>query len=422
MVNLIRNKTHSLSLFYRRILQKIWLRHASISLISIFVATFALWFGKNYPQYYLLHISNDSLSSLFTIFASSMLSVATFTVSAIVAATSSATQSTTPRASRLIIQDNKAQFVLSSFIAAFIYSIISLISLKAFDYGNSGRFVLFIFLISILVLVLVSFIQWVDHITRLGRQSSTIDKLVLSAKNSINACTVNFLGGKPLKSLIPEDYFAIASDRSGYITSIDMQKLQSIAERSCHEILIPVYPGDFITSNKIIAHTKDPLTDEKIIKEIRSSIILSDWRDSTYDIRFNILNLAEAADKALPPANSDPGTAINILNIYFEIFEKIHQISSSFQESQIKYDRIYTQPLYLEDVVFDAFTPIARDGAAIVEIGVRLQKVLTAIYELENKELKEACRKMSQEALELSDRKMEIESHKVRVRNASNIL
>jgi uncharacterized membrane protein len=160
----------------RQFARHLWIRPTLAALLSMGLAAFAYWFGQTFEQRFDLNISEDSLVSLLGTFASSMLSVATFTLAGIITAASSASNSTTPRASRLILADNTVQFVLSSFVAAFIYGFVSIFALKAFHYGNNGRFILFLGLIGIVSLVLVAFLRWVNYAMRLGRQSTTIEK------------------------------------------------------------------------------------------------------------------------------------------------------------------------------------------------------------------------------------------------------
>ena len=119
--------------------RELWVRPALASLFAIAMALLAYWLGRRYEGKIALKIDEESLVALLSIFASSMLSVATFTVSAIVAAASTVSTSTTYRASQYVLSDKKAQLVLSAFIAAFIYSIFSILALKAFEYGAVGR-------------------------------------------------------------------------------------------------------------------------------------------------------------------------------------------------------------------------------------------------------------------------------------------
>ena len=82
--------------------------------------------------------------SYLTVISASMLGVATFAVASMVSAYASAGGSATPRAFALIISDGLSQTALSSFIGAFIFSIVGIIAIKVGYFAIAGRFVLFV--------------------------------------------------------------------------------------------------------------------------------------------------------------------------------------------------------------------------------------------------------------------------------------
>lgn len=81
----------------------------------------------------------EAVHALLSILATSMLSVAIFSLSMLVAAHASATNHAMPRASRLLSEDHPAQNALSTFVGAFLFSLVCLIALQTGLYGSSGR-------------------------------------------------------------------------------------------------------------------------------------------------------------------------------------------------------------------------------------------------------------------------------------------
>lgn len=88
--------------------------------------------------------------------------------------------------------------------------------------------------------------------------------------------------------------------------------------------------------------------------------------------------LCEIASRALSPAVNDPGTAIHVIGTFVRLF---HQWSTESQGNppELRYDRIHVSGLLAQDMLDDAFTGIARDGASVVEVGIRLQKALESL-------------------------------------------
>lgn len=403
--------------------RELWHRPALASLFSILMAAFSYWAGSSYEGKVDLAIDESSLTTIFGLFASSMLSVATFTVTAIMMAASSAATSTTPRASQLILADNKAQLVLSAFIAAFIYSVLGIISLKAFAYGPAGRFLLFLGLIVIVAFVLVSFINWIDHATRLGRQSTVIDKLTETTLEMITPENVGTWGAQVGRDEVPELALPICGPCVGYVHAIDVAALSRWAEENNLVVHLLVRPGDAVnTATPFVAVEPAPAIQGKELPRhlarLAACFDIDPSRDYMLDIRFGFVSLAETADRALSPAVNDPGTAIAILNRELEAITRWAEVRKEAARPA-QYERVYMPPLTADEIMRDCFTSIARDGAGAVEVGIRLQKTLAAIARLGERDLSFAAAELSQTALALSERALVVESHKERVRKAA---
>jgi uncharacterized membrane protein len=405
--------------FRRAMRNMLWLRPALASLFSVLLAFAALWAEMIIPEAAGFKIDEASLVTLLSIFASSMLSVATFTVSAIVAAASSASSSTTPRATRQIISDAKAQTVLSAFIAAFIYSFIAIIALKMFHYGAAGRLMLFAGLVAIVVFVLLSFINWVDHAMKLGRQSTTIEKLKDVAERSITADTAGTFGARVWTGQLPLGRRPITATASGYVSALGLAGLQECATEEKCQVVLMVRPGEYCTVGTPIGHvTGTEAVSEAMSRAVRDAVELDSLRHEDVDVRFNIVNLAETADRALSPGINDPGTAIYILNALLDVISLWSKTRLTEEAHEIRFDRISVPPLLAREIVNDAFTPIARDGAGAVEVGVRLQKVLATLARCGDDGLRAEAERMSAIAFEHSDAALVSAAHKSMVREA----
>lgn len=119
--------------------------------------------------------------------ASSMLVIATFSVSSMVSACASASSTATPRSFRLVVSDDASQNALSTFLGAFIYSVVGLTAVMNGHFGRAGLFVLFVLTVTVTVfgIVILSFLRWVDSIARLGRMGSTIDRVARAAAGAL---------------------------------------------------------------------------------------------------------------------------------------------------------------------------------------------------------------------------------------------
>ena len=121
--------------------ERLWVQplgYAVLAVGAIFAARLADgWgFGESVPN-----IAAETNEKLLTVIAASMLGVATFAVASMVAAYAAAGGSATPRAFSLVIADGVSQTALSSFIGAFIFSIVGIVATKTDFYVPTGRFV-----------------------------------------------------------------------------------------------------------------------------------------------------------------------------------------------------------------------------------------------------------------------------------------
>ena len=94
---------------------KLWLKPALTGFGAVLWIELALLSGRIYDFDPPFDIDRDVMLSLLQILASTMLTVAIFAVSAMVAAFASASTTATPRATRIVMQDRSSQNALAAF-------------------------------------------------------------------------------------------------------------------------------------------------------------------------------------------------------------------------------------------------------------------------------------------------------------------
>jgi uncharacterized membrane protein len=164
-----------LRLLINRVRERLWVKPLAIcilSVASVFTAKVAdnTNFARRMPA-----VSVDSVENLLSIMASSMLVIATFAVGSMVSAYASASSTATPRSFTLVVADDVSQNALSTFIGAFIFSVVALTAVKNDYFETAGVFTLFVLMAAVFAIVILTFLRWVDRIARLGRLGMTID-------------------------------------------------------------------------------------------------------------------------------------------------------------------------------------------------------------------------------------------------------
>lgn len=391
----------------RRLRDSLWIGPAAAALFAIAICIAAYVIGTRWDAEVIVSITENTLVTVLALFASSMLTVATFSLSAITGSAASVASSTTPRAAVHVITDARGRWALASFVAAFVYSIVGILSLVALQFGELGRLLLFVGLIVIVVLVLVAFIAWVDHVLKLGRQQHALDRLLRNALATITPDVAYAFGALAWDGVTPQDGVPVAHADVGRVVTIDTAALQRIADEHGVEVVVTVRPGDTVEPTTpvlyVVGEDRQRVADT-CGDELACAIATDRQRTQDQDVRFNITLLAETADRALSPGVNDPGTAIVVLDLLLELFVEWARVRREAVGAEVRARRVRVPVLTAEELVRDAFGPIARDGAAVVEVGVRLQKVLAALRRLPDHELAEAATAMSRIALEFADR------------------
>ena len=124
-----------------RIRERLWIKPLVMSVLSAFTVFLVKMLDIDAVAQFVPRVTQDSIETLLTILSGSMLMIATFAVGSMVAAYASASSNATPRSFSLIIADDVSQNALSTFIGAFIYSVVALIAIENGYYDKTGRFV-----------------------------------------------------------------------------------------------------------------------------------------------------------------------------------------------------------------------------------------------------------------------------------------
>lgn len=412
----------------RELRSSLWIKPSIMGAAAVTWVTLSYKGGELLPDEMKVEVEREILINLLGIMASTMLTVATFSVAAMVSAFAAVSTTATPRATRIVMQDKSAQNSLTAFLAAFIYAIVALVALAIGNtygseglnyYGAGGRLLLFAGFCGMVLWVLVSFIRWVDRVSKLGRMGDTLEHVEEACREAFGSAeTMGTLGAKKAGGDAPTGA-GIKASVIGYVQNIDIAGLDEIAEKLGTSIRVLERPGAFVDpyDSLVVVAGKENLDDETV-ESIRDCFQLGDTRRVGSDPRFGMILLSEIADRALSPAVNDPGTAIAVLGIQIRLMQSWS--SNHHEGTEVKYENIEVTPLDPEDLLDDAFTAISRDGAGMYEVGARIQKSLAVLARFGNESLSVAARRHSQLALEQAQRSLPTESHKEIVRKLAD--
>ena len=389
----------------QRLLHKTWVRCALFSLAALVAVTLAKLLGPLIPEDIAFKLGSDSIGSLLNIIASSMLTVAVFSASTMVASFAAVGSTATPRASQLLIEDSTIQNTLATFVGAFLYSVIALVGLNAQIYGGGGRLVLFGFTLLILLLVVIVLLRWLDYLSVLGRMGETVSRVEAATTQAMaQRLKKSFMGGQKQTENARAEH-PLRAPATGFVQHVSMDILQKCAQQADATIHLHVQPGDFVEPSVVIATSTRPL-DQEVSKAASDAVLIGKARTFDHDPRFGLLVMGEIAARALSPAVNDPGTAIIVLAtavrtlIYWVDEQRAHEKTLQQDDaSQPEFDRVSVPNLREAGMLTDVFDPLARHGALAVDVGVALQHALASLRRLNHAAFNPMLDQLSRDAI-----------------------
>ena len=385
-----------------RLREKLWIRPLLAGLLSLLGAFLAKGIEATALAAHLPSVQVESVETLLVTMSGSMLVIATFAVGSMVSSLASAASNATPRTFPLVISDDMSQNALSIFIGAFIFSLVSIVFLKNDYYASAGLFALFVFTVITFAVVILTFVRWVDSIARLGRLGTTIDRAVTATDNALQRRRRKPTLDCSRVTGESDSGRAVTARKIGYIQRIDVECLQEWAEQSAMRVVVRALPGTFAAPDRVLAHVISETEDGGTIDTgpVEKAFFIDDRRTFDEDPRFGLIVLSEIAGRALSPAVNDPGTAIDIIGALVRLFAAWSTPLEDREASPPEFDRVHIPELTARDLFDDAFTAIARDGAASVEVAARLQKALCSLASIGHPDMREAAMTHSRMAMD----------------------
>lgn len=432
--------------------RRLWVRAGFFAVLGVATALLAIVAERFIPWELPGNIGADAVDSILNILASSMLAVTTFSLTVMVAAYSAATSNVTPRATKLVMQDTTTQNVLATFLGTFLFSLVGIIALSTGVYGDRGRVVLFVVVLGVIVVIVVALLRWIDHLSRLGRVGETTDRVERATAAALaGRIATPCLGGQPWLAIPlapPDGARAVGAAIVGYVQHVDIGALSALAEERDLTVYLAAPPGTFVHDGKPLAwlvgpggggdartaadgedkagedaedeDAEDQNGEDKAAEDaatVRDAFVVDAERSFEQDPRFGLSVLAEIASRALSPAVNDPGTAIDVIGRAVRLLQSwAHRgqphptvtvgadEAANFGEKagpdeDVACPRVHVSPLAAADLFDDVFAPIARDGAGLIEVQMRLQKALLALAGMGDDAMTAAALEQSRRAM-----------------------
>jgi uncharacterized membrane protein len=299
--------------------------------------------ARDWPR--LFGAGADGARSMLSAIASSMITVAgvVFSVT-LVALTLTATQYS-PRVIRTFMNDRPTQAVLGVFVAVFAYCLLVLRSIRSEDSG--GPFVpsLAVFGGMVLALVAIAFLVFfIHHLATAIESSSILARLtdgtlkVLDQRfpphcRAADECDQS--GEREERSV--SHWMPVPARTSGYVVSVDIERLLQIAERVDRIIRMELKTGDFAVEGTTLAYLSPgpPLSTEECLG-IDACYAKERVRNLEQDPAFGIQQIVDVALKALSPGINDQTTAVMCIDRLAELAVRMADRRLQYRYRRVK--------------------------------------------------------------------------------------
>ncbi len=260
----------------------------------------------------------EGARSLLSTIAGSMITAASVTFSLASVALSISSQQYGSRVLRNFMRDSITQVLLGTFLATFLYSVLVVRAIRGSDVGGG-----FVPSIAVTVAILLSLVSLVLLVFFIHHISSSIQASRIVAVISRNiASTIPHAypsgagklsqGTEPASHAFTGPQQTLSLVKSGYVQTIDLEALLSVAEERHLIVELLVQPGDaLLLGDPVLRLWGDAQPDQQQTHRLLRAFLLGGDRTAEQDIRYQFQQLCDVIIRALSPGINDPFTAIN---------------------------------------------------------------------------------------------------------------
>jgi uncharacterized membrane protein len=300
----------------------LWLLPTAEILLAVvlFAATYALDRtaydeGWHLPSF-LISGDADAARQILTATAAAVITVVTLVFSITIVTLTLASTQFGPRMLRNFIRDRITQATLGSFVATFVYAILTLGALTP---GSHGEFVPHISVTVTMVLVILDvamLVVFIDHIAKSIQLPQVIASIAGDLSHAIDseaAPAVDAKAGPSLQEMVvrlDEDSTTVRAPASGYLQFVSISTLLDISAQSHAVIRLLHRPGHFVVEGEPLAEVWPPHAAKGVARALGGAHATGPHRTLTQDLSFAVDQLVEIAIRALSPAVNDTFTAL----------------------------------------------------------------------------------------------------------------
>ena len=354
--------------------------------VGLFIGTLALdraaYRGELSLPTWVISGSADAARQILAAIAAALITVVGVVFSIMIVTLTLASNQFGPRMLRTFIRDRTTQLTLGTFVATFVYAILTLVAVSP---GPHGDFVPHLSITVCLALVLADqavLIYFIHHIATSIQLPRVIAAIAaeLSAAIEAGAGEPEWAGGvehgpsaAELHAHLDSAGGPVPAPASGYLQFVRHRTLVSIATELDAVIRLDHRPGHFLVKGHQLATVWPAEAAPQVARSFARAHITGSSRTLAQDISFAVDQLVEIAIRALSSAVNDTFTALACIDWLGEILCRIagHWQPNPVHRDADGYIRVLTVPVSYERLVQRSFEKIRQSGAGMPAVLIR---------------------------------------------------
>jgi uncharacterized membrane protein len=334
--------------------------------------------------------SADAARQILTAIAAAVITVVGVVFSIVIVALTLASTQFGPRMLRNFIRDRGTQLTLGTFVATFVYAVLTLVSIGG--PGPGGAFVPHISITTTLALMvadLAVLIYFINHIANQIQLPHVIAGISRDLSQAVDA-QVNEAAADPADPSVAEVLAGMSGpggivrvSRSGYLQFIHHRTLLGIASEAGAVIYLRHRPGHFLAQGSQLATVWPASAADQVARGLSRAHVTGPYRTLDQDVSFGIDQLVEIAIRSLSAAVNDTFTALTCVDW---LSDSLCKVAGRWHPARVHRDRagavrvITTEPTY-ERMVQRAFDKIRQSARGLPAVLIRQLDALARIME-----------------------------------------
>jgi uncharacterized membrane protein len=325
----------------------------------------------------------EGAAGVLTAVAGSMITIAGLVFSLTLVALTLASSQFGPRLLRNFIRDRVTQFVMGTFLAAFLYCLFVLRTIRRDDGDEFVPHVSVTIGVVFAVAGLVMLVYFIHHLATSIQADTLIARVSDDLATGIDRLYPEEIGNggpaEPAASSPAGVPGTVPAGGDGYVQFVEPDRVLAAACRCDVVVELIQRPGHYVLAGAPLARVwpAERLTEE-LTRDIDRAIVRGAARTPHQDIEFVINQLVEIALRALSPGINDPFTAITCID---RIASGLARLARRKPPSPYRLDesgklRVIGHPVRFPEALDAAFNQIRQYGRSSAAILIRMLEVV----------------------------------------------